>query len=248
MLAKEFNKRNVKEAIKRFLYFHFSIFIYLSWWVIPLAISFSYHIEAYKTFQSFTLSRLIDTFTNGGFYDYRQNYVWFTCLVTLGFCIVVKNLRGVSNFYTLQINQNQLFTAWLLSVSFVSIVLFIECSFTKLFQRVLPFDMNADGSIYLLALHFCGLLFASIPLASVGDVLSFFTIRTSVKKMVNITFVVLFSLLMIRHSALRVSERVTMVQVEKAFVETLGSIKAIPKDGRLLAHEKFGKFIFVLVC
>ena len=105
--ANEFSLRHAKEALKRTIKLHAFTGAYLSWWLIPLLISYMYAynvVSSHSGPAALSLTGLVDMFTNGNLFSYRQQYHTLTLVVALGLLVAVKNLRGMYHFNSLQFN------------------------------------------------------------------------------------------------------------------------------------------------
>ena len=65
----EFTLKHTQQAAKRVLKLHGFVLLYLSWWIIPLCISYAYTYNAMASSSSstLTLTTLVDMYTNGEF-------------------------------------------------------------------------------------------------------------------------------------------------------------------------------------
>lgn len=253
ILSGVINHRLTRE-FQKCLTLHLKVLLYLSWLIIPCLISYPYiGGESVKRYGGFTLPDIVDMFNNGLLFDWKRNLPWMTILVSVGLIVSVKHTMDFTvrvcgirerERHTIKHRQHQIHAWWLLLVTAISCFLYTRNPLMNGLTNVMPFDFDFDNKLFIIGIHFCGLLMAAKALCWLTNLTHYFAqFSLKKKRLYKMVTVFVTSLVLIKNGVESTSERLSVLEVSGEFCTTLNKMKVeheATKRGRILSHSRLG--------
>jgi len=231
--------------LRLWFFLHVKLVLYLSWIIVPSLISYPYlGNETSKVHGGFVVPNIMQMFTHGNLFDYNQHFKYCTVLIFCGIllaivrlCLHVYTSYSVTNY---PLHSDLKFALWLLSMTSISVVLYVQNPIWQFVLHYLPLDIGFDTKSFIIGIQSCGAFFIGFSLDKFVEILSH--IPRSNRKTKKVLLTVLIGLVLIKDGADRVSGNIPLLKMSDDFGKTLKEFRLKQNgNGRILTTTRLGK-------